>query len=226
MNKDKKIPFPILFEDNHILVVFKPAGYLSQGDHTGEVDMITFLKAWLKEKYQKPGKVYLGLVHRLDRMTSGVMVFAKTSKAASRINEQIRKLAFHKKYYALVEGKVNYDNKPIILENYLTKNEEKVISYVSDQATGKLAKLTFSLVKEIDNISLLDINLITGRHHQIRCQLSYYGHPIIGDSLYGAKDRTSMALCAYEISFKHPITQEHLVFTSYPKGGIWDKFLK
>lgn len=222
MNQYKKLPFPLLYEDNHLLVVFKPANFLAQKDQTGDEDMLTVLKAWLKIKDQKPNNVYLGLVHRLDRMTSGVMVFAKTSKAASRLSEQIRNFQFEKKYLAIVEGIVNDSTKT--LEDYLLKDEEKAKSKITNDTNGKLSKLSFRVISYKKEMTLLDINLFTGRHHQIRVQLSHLGHPIVGDVLYGSKIKVPICLVAYYISFFHPITKEKLAFTSFPKGGIWDQF--
>lgn len=212
----------ILYEDNHLLVVVKPIGILSQEDHTKDMDMLTLLKHYIKDKYQKLGNVYLGLVHRLDRMTGGVMVFAKTSKAAARLNEQIKNGDFSKKYYALVEGKLPSEG---VLENYLFKDEEEVKSYVGNKNNGKFAKLTYEVLKEINNQSLLNITLHTGRHHQIRVQFSYINHPLVGDRLYGAKTGETLMLYAYSLSFYHPITKELLTFNKKPVGKLWNKFL-
>lgn len=206
--------FKVLYEDNHIIVVVKPVNVLSQEDHTKDLDMLTMVKSYIKAKYNKPGNVYVGLVHRLDRMTSGVMVFAKTSKGASRLNEQIRQNKMEKKYFALVEGKT-----PITgtLIDYLYKNEELVKSFVTeDKNKGKRAELRFETQKVGKNQSLVDVSLITGRHHQIRVQFSNAGYPLVGDSLYGAKTQGPMRLHAYYLSFLHPITKEKLEFFENP----------
>lgn len=206
--------FKVLYEDNHIIVVVKPVNVLSQEDHTKDLDMLTMVKSYIKEKYNKPGNVYVGLVHRLDRMTSGVMVFAKTSKGASRLNEQIRQNKMEKKYFALVEGKTPNTG---TLIDYLYKNEELVKSFVTeDKNKGKRAELRFETQKVGKNQSLVDVSLITGRHHQIRVQFSNAGYPLVGDSLYGAKTQGPMRLHAYYLSFLHPITKEKLEFFENP----------
>lgn len=212
----------IIYEDNHLLVVEKPAGILSQEDKTGDKDMLTILKKYIKEKYQKPGQVYLGLIHRLDRMTSGVMVFGKTSKASARLSEQIRKHAFIKKYYAVVHGIVPSSGK---LENYLKKDEVEVKSYVTNVSDGKFACLTYQKIKEIHGNSVVSILLQTGRHHQIRVQFAHFGHPLIGDRLYGNDTKDSLMLHAYYISFYHPITKEKLEFTVLPNDIRWKDYL-
>lgn len=203
----------ILYEDNHIIVVFKSVNVLSQADITNDADMLSLIKKYLKNKYNKEGNVFLGLVHRLDRMTSGIMVFAKTSKAAKRLCEQINNGCFEKKYLAYVEGKCP---KSGILENYLYKDEKKVKSFVTTKENGKIAKLEFRTLKYINNNSLVDIRLFTGRHHQIRVQFSHYGHPLVGDSLYGSKIKMNYLLCAYYLSFLHPISKEKIEFINYP----------
>ena len=211
----------ILYEDNHLIVCVKPVGILSQEDHTKDMDMLTLLKHYIKDKYNKPGNVYLGLVHRLDRMTGGVMVFAKTSKAASRLNDQIKKHEFTKKYYALVKGTLNESGH---LENYLFKDEEEVKSYVGNKNSGKIAILDYQVVKILDNTTLVDISLKTGRHHQIRVQFSNINHPLVGDRLYGNDDKNNLMLYAYSLSFYHPITKELLEFKKNPTHDKWQKY--
>ena len=204
----------VLYEDNHIIVVLKPINVLSQADITNDLDMLSLVKSYVKEKHNKPGNVYIGLVHRLDRMTSGVMVFARTSKAASRLNEQIRNNEFRKKYLALVEG-ITLDEGEFI--DYLSKDEKEVKSFVvKDKNLGKLSKLKFKTQKKGKNQSLVDIELITGRHHQIRVQFSSHGHPLVGDVLYGSKIKKNIKLCAYYLSFLHPISKEKMEFIKYP----------
>lgn len=210
----------ILYEDNHIIVAVKPVGILSQEDHTKDPDMLTLLKEYIKEKYNKPGNVYLGLVMRLDRMTSGVMVFAKTSKAASRISEQIRNGEVLKKYVAIVQGKVNDHG---TLKDYLIKDEKLVKSFVTTKEKGKLAVLDYTSLKQFDNLSVVDILLHTGRHHQIRVQFSNMGNPLYGDKLYGGLGDAHMHLHAYYLSFVHPVTKETMKFKNIPQGNMWDK---
>jgi 23S rRNA pseudouridine1911/1915/1917 synthase len=213
----------ILYEDNHIIVVVKPSGILSQEDITKDPDMVTLLKKYIKDKYNKPGDVYLGLVQRLDRMTSGVMVFARTSKAASRLSEQIRNHSIIKKYYAVVEGKTKDEDK---LENYLIKDEDLVKSFVTTKEKGKFASLEYKKVKSIDNSSLVEVTLHTGRHHQIRVQMSNINHPLLGDSLYGSTTKSNMYLHCYYLKFIHPTTKEELVYENIPTGNLWDEYFK
>ena len=203
----------ILYEDKHIIVVVKPSGILSQEDSTKDPDMLTLIKEYIKVNEEKEGNVFLGLVHRLDRMTSGIMVFAKRSKSASRLSEQIQKNEFKKSYIALVEGKVNESG---TLKNYLLKNEQEVKSYVTNEKTGKLALLDYELIKYINDNSLVKVNLHTGRHHQIRVQFANIKHPLVGDVLYGSKIKTNLKLHAYKLEFLHPITGETLTFENYP----------
>lgn len=209
----------ILYEDNHLIVAVKPTGILSQEDYTKDPDMLNILKTYIKEKYHKPGNVYLGLVMRLDRMTSGIMVFARTSKAASRLSEQIKNHEIKKQYLAIVEGITKQSE---TLKHYLVKDEKLVKSFVSNE--GKLAVLNYEKISTIDNLSLVKVNLQTGRHHQIRVQFSNIGHPLYGDHLYGGHGEIHMQLHAYKLSFLHPISKERLEFTNIPNGEIWDKF--
>ena len=215
----------ILYEDNHIIVVEKPPNVPSQADKTTDEDMLTIIKKYIKEKYNKPGNVYLGLVHRLDRPVGGVMVFAKTSKAASRLSEQVRNKTFKKEYLAIVDGKL--DVKSGTLEDYLVKNERNNLSKVTNKETknAKYAKLDYEVLKyskEI-NLSVLRILLHTGRHHQIRVQLANMGHSICGDQKYGTRGRgKQISLWAYKLTIEHPITKESMTFTDIPeKIGPW-----
>lgn len=219
----------ILYEDNHIIVVIKPAGIPVQQDKSGDLDLVTIIKKYLKEKYNKPGEVYLGLVHRLDRMVGGVMVFAKTSKAASRISNYIRQKNFKKKYYAIVNGKLEINSKKILLNNYLVKNERLNMSRVCSKNTknAKEAILEYSVVSNFKynsrEYSKVDINLLTGRHHQIRVQFSHILHPLYGDIKYGNKINKvgqNIALWSYYLSFFHPTKDEYLEFTYYPQEYI------
>lgn len=210
----------VIYEDNHIIVVEKPVNIPSQGDKTGDVDMLTIIKEYLKEKYNKPGNVYLGLIHRLDRPVGGVMVFAKTSKAAARLSEQVRDKVFKKKYLVIANGK--FDKETGVLSDYLLKNERKNMSRVVPEGTknSKYAELDYEVLKydEELNLSVLKINLHTGRHHQIRVQLSSRNHSIYGDQKYGGRGHgKQICLWAYELTINHPITKEEMTFKSIPK---------
>ena len=215
----------ILYEDNHIIVVKKEPNIPSQADKTEDLDMLTIIKQYLKEKYDKPGNVYLGLVHRLDRPVGGVMVFAKTSKAASRLSNQVREKVFKKKYLAVVDGK--FENKNGVLEDYLYKDERNNMSKVvsKDKKNAKLAKLDYEVLayNEVKNLSLVKVNLHTGRHHQIRVQLANSGHSIFGDQKYGSRGKgKQIALWAYELIIQHPVTKEELTFKCLPESnGTW-----
>jgi len=215
----------IIYEDNHIIVVEKPVNIPSQSDKTGDMDCLNLIKQYLKEKYNKPGNVYVGLVHRLDRPVGGVMVFAKTSKAAARLSNQVREKKFKKTYLVIVDEKMEHQKG--ILEDYLLKNERNNISKVVQENTknSKFAKLDYEVLKyeEEINLSVLKINLHTGRHHQIRVQLSSRNHSIYGDQKYGTRGRgKQIALWAYELQIYHPVTNEKLSFYSVPeKIGSW-----
>lgn len=229
----------ILYEDNHIIVVVKPVGVPVQADKSGDMDMLTIIKEYIKEKYNKPGNVYLGLVHRLDRMVSGVMVFAKTSKAASRLSEYIRQKNVKKKYLAIVNGRLEVSDKSIILNNYLVKNERLNMSRVCSKNTknAKESELEYKVRKNITyngrEYSLVDIDLHTGRHHQIRVQFSNISHTLYGDIKYGQKVNKvgeSLALFSYYLSFYHPTKDEYLEFEISPKDvqgmdKIWSVIL-
>lgn len=215
----------VIYEDNHIIVVEKQPNIPSQADKTGDIDMLTLVKQYIKEKYNKPGNVYLGLVHRLDRPVGGVMIFAKTSKAASRLSDQVREKVFKKKYLAVVDGKV--EPRSGTLEDYLYKDERNNMSKVVDKnkKNAKFAKLDYELVKynEVKDLSLIKVNLHTGRHHQIRVQLANFGHSIFGDQKYGTRGKgKQIALWAYLLTIKHPITKEEMTFEDLPEPvGTW-----
>ena len=208
----EKLPkINIIYEDNHLLVVEKPINIPVQKDNTNDIDLITMLKDYRKKNENKPGEAYLGLVHRLDRPVGGIMVFSKTSKAASRLSEQIRTNIFHKTYLAVVQGTLPKEG---ALEDYLIKNEKDNISYVTTKDKGKYSKLEYKLLDTKDNLSLVRINLITGRSHQIRVQFSSRNHPLIGDSKYGDNpNNINIALYAESITFNHPVTKKELTFT-------------
>ena len=208
----------ILYEDNHIIVVVKPFNVLSQGDDTNDKDMLTIIKEYLKEKYNKPGNVYLGLVHRLDRPVGGVMVFAKTSKAASRLSELVRIGALHKNYLAIVHGKTL--DKELLVDK-ISKDEKTNNSYI-DLENGKESKLIYKTLyydKDKD-LSLIDVDLMTGRHHQIRLQMSNRGFPLYGDQRYGLGEKAQIALFAYKLKFIHPVTKEEMEFKYLPDWEI------
>ena len=215
----------ILYEDNHIIVVRKDPNIPSQADKTEDLDMLTIIKDYLKEKYNKPGNVYLGLVHRLDRPVGGVMVFAKTSKAASRLSNQVREKTFKKKYLAVVDGKFDRENG--ILEDYLYKDERNNISKVvkPEKKNAKLAKLDYKVLayNEVKDLSLVKVNLHTGRHHQIRVQLAHADHSIFGDQKYGTRGKgKQIALWAYELTIQHPVSKEEMTFKCLPESnGTW-----
>lgn len=216
----------VIYEDNHIIVVVKPVGVPVQADKSGDLDMLTIIKEYLKEKYDKKGNVYLGLVHRLDRMVGGVMVFAKTSKAASRISENIRNNDVKKKYIAIVNGKMDLSNEYIRLENYLVKNERLNLSRVVNDKSVKNAKLAILEYKVIKNVvyngkdySFVDVDLHTGRHHQIRLQFANISHPLYGDQKYGQKINKvgqNVGLFSYYLEFPHPTKDEICTFTKMP----------
>jgi len=207
--EDGKVMNNILYEDNHIIVVEKKINIPVQEDESKDEDLLTIIKKYIKDKYNKPGNVYLGLVHRLDRPVGGVMVFAKTSKAASRLSDQVRTHQISKKYYAIVEGKLNKEG---ILKDKLLKDTKTNIVRVDKN--GKDSELSYKLVNTKDNLNLVDIDLKTGRSHQIRVQFSSRNNPLYGDQKYnkGAKVGEQIALFAYQLSFYHPTTKELMTF--------------
>ena len=189
----------IIYEDNHIIVVEKPVNMLSQSDNTKDLDLQTALKMYIKEKYHKPGNVYIGLVHRLDRPTGGLMVFARTSKSASRLSEEIRNKSFKKSYLAVINGKTKEKD---TLEDYLEKQGN--ISIISTKEKGKYAKLDYELIAYKDNLSLVKVNLETGRNHQIRLQFKSRNMPLYGDNKYNNEKNKNLGLYAYKLEFTHP----------------------
>ncbi len=229
MEKGMNMKLKVIYEDNHIIVVEKIPNVPSQEDETGDISMMSLVKDYIKEKYNKPGNVYLGLVHRLDRPVGGVMIFAKTSKAASRLSNQVREKVFKKEYLAVVDGKLEQEKGT--LENYLYKDKKTNTSYVvsKDKKDSKFAKLDYEVIKydKENNVSLLKINLHTGRHHQIRVQLSNFGHSIYGDQRYGSRGKNKqIALWAYKLIIEHPTKKEKIEFEDLPKKvGVW-KILK
>ncbi len=219
---DGKMKINIIYEDNHLLVVEKPVNIPVQADSSNDLSLLDMLKVYIKEKYNKPGNVYLGLVHRLDRPVGGVMVFAKTSKSASRLSEQIRKNELKKIYHAVVIGKPKQSD---IFKDKLLKDTNKNI--VKVDKNGKDSELSYELIDYKDNMSLVKINLKTGRSHQIRVQFASRNYPLYGDQKYNknAIVKEQIALYATSLSFKHPTTNEELTFTcSLPKKFPWNFF--
>lgn len=211
----------ILYEDNHLLVVHKPANLLSQADNTKDLDLVSLAKSFLKVKYNKPGNVYVGLVHRLDRMTEGIIVLTKTSKAASRLSEQIRNQEWIKEYVAVVEGEVNDTKK---LTHYLKHVDNTKKMTVAKLGEGQKAELYFNTLVKNNNYSVVNVKLITGRHHQIRVQFASFGHPLIGDMLYGSGKKHDLMLCCHKLTIKHPVSNEVLTFKTTPKNKLWKKY--
>ena len=211
----------ILYEDNHIIVVVKPYNVLSQGDSTGDISIMDMIKSYIKEKYNKPGNVYLGLVHRLDRPVGGIMVFAKSSKAASRLCKAFNEHKIVKKYLAIVHGKVDKKGE---LKDLIEKGKDGK-SFVSPN--GKEAILDYELIEynKENDCSLVSISLKTGRHHQIRVQFSSRGHYLLGDQRYGIQDNKQISLFSYYLSFTHPVTKEVMEFEFYPdRKDYWTMF--
>ncbi len=218
----KEMKINILYEDNHILVVEKPINILSQSDNTKDMDLLTLVKKYIKEKYQKPGNVYVGLIHRLDRPVGGIMVFAKTSKAASRLSKQVQEHKIKKYYLAIVNGIIKQEKGTFEDKIKRLANGNSVI-----RKDGKMARLDYEVLErnKKENMSLVKISLKTGRHHQIRVQFSNHQHPLCGDQRYGKEDKTQIALYAYRLEFIHPTTKQQMVFQILPpKTGYWTKF--
>ncbi|AUC20846.1 RNA pseudouridine synthase [Polaribacter sejongensis] len=219
----------ILFEDNHIIIVNKRAGDITQGDKTGDKPLSDVVKEYIKDEYNKPGNVYLGVVHRLDRPTSGIIIFAKTSKSLERLNKMLREKTIHKTYWAVVKNRPKKEKDTLI--NFLKKNPKnnKSTAYAKEIDGSKKAILHYTVIKKLDNYSLIEVDLETGRHHQIRSQLSNIGSPIKGDLKYGF-DRSnkdgSIHLHARKIQFIHPVTKEQVTVTApTPKEVIWNACL-
>lgn len=220
----------VIFEDNHIIAVNKLSGEITQGDKTGDVTLPDKVKQWIKNKYEKPGNVFCGVIHRLDRPTSGLVLFAKTSKALSRMNELFQKKEIQKTYWAIVE-KVPTEASATLVD-YLVKNEKQNKSYVtqSDAKGSKKATLDYKVLASSDNYTLLEVQPKTGRHHQIRVQLSTIGSIIKGDLKYGARRSNkdgSICLHARKVTFVHPVSQEQVeIVAPVPKDELWQFFAK
>ena len=213
----------VLYEDNHLIAINKKSGDIVQGDKTGDAPLSDFVKAYIKKKYNKPGEVFLGTIHRLDRPTSGIVLYARTSKALSRMNEQFRNKEVQKTYWAVVNNAT--PNTSGTLDNFLQKNEKQNKSYVTKNKGGKHAVLDFKLLKKLDNFYHLEIKPQTGRHHQIMVQLANIGCIVKGDLKYGAKRSNkdaSIHLLAQKLEFVHPVTKESISITApAPKDSIW-----
>lgn len=215
----------IVYEDNHLIIVYKHSGEIVQGDKTGDVPLSENVKCYLKEKYQKPGNVFLGVVHRLDRPVAGLVVFAKTSKALTRLNKMFRDGEVHKTYWAITK---NLPPQPEdTLTDWLVRNEKQNKSYAYDHEVphSKKAILKYRLIGQSDHYCLLEVNLMTGRHHQIRCQLAHMGCPIKGDLKYGAQRSNpdgSICLLAHHVEFVHPVSKQLISLDSpLPEDKLW-----
>lgn len=218
----------IVYEDNHIIIVSKQSGEIVQGDKTGDVPLSEMVKQYIKEKYAKPGAVFLGVVHRLDRPVAGLVMFARTSKALERLNRMFANGEVQKTYWAITQNRPEADAGT--LEHWLTRNEKQNKSYASDREkpNSKRAILKYQVMDESERYNLLEINLLTGRHHQIRCQLAAMGCPIKGDLKYGAKRSNpdgSISLLARRIEFIHPVSKESIrVEVPLPDDPLWQAF--
>lgn len=226
----------VIYEDNHIIIVSKESGEIVQGDKTGDTPLSENVKQYIKETHAKPGNVFLGVVHRLDRPVSGLVVFAKTSKALARLNNMFREGDVHKTYWAIVERReergrysdgYNPDGEWHLLENWLVRNEKQNKSYAYDREkpNAKLARLRYRVISASERYTLLEVELMTGRHHQIRCQLSTMGCPIKGDLKYGARRSNpdgSISLLARQVEFVHPVSKENIcVEAPLPDDNLW-----
>ena len=219
----------IIFEDNHLLVINKDAGVLVQGDKTGDTPLSDLAKAYVKEKYQKPGEVFMGVIHRIDRPVSGLVLMARTSKALERMNEQFKNREIEKKYLAVVRNRppANAGN----LVHWLIKNPETNVTkaYEKEVPNSMRSELNYKLIGELDGFYLLEVNPITGRPHQIRVQLASMNSQIVGDNKYGyprGKKDKSICLHAHSVKFMHPVKKEEMqLFAALPQDNFWQKFL-
>ncbi len=225
----KKYPFTVEFEDNHLIVVNKPSGLLVQGDDTGDKTLADFVKHYIKEKYNKPGDVFLGVVHRIDRPVSGLVIFARTSKALERMNEQFRDKKIFKTYWAITKRKPKEESARLV--HWLVKNTEKNVTkaYDKENEKGQRAELEYKYLGTLNEHHLLQVNPKTGRPHQIRVQLSTMGCPIRGDLKYGfSKPNEDKSIClhARKLHFMHPVTKESVtIVAALPDYEFWNQFL-
>ena len=217
----------VLYEDNHLIAINKKSGDIVQGDKTGDAPLSDFVKAYIKKKYNKAGEVFLGTIHRLDRPTSGIVLYARTSKALTRMNEQFREKQVQKTYWAVVDNAP--PNNRGTLDNYLQKNQKQNKSYVTKNKVGKHVVLDYKLLKKLDNFYHLEIKPKTGRHHQIRVQLAHIGCIIKGDLKYGAKRSNkdaSIHLLAQKLKFIHPVKKEPITIVApAQKDSVWEAFV-
>jgi len=215
----------IIFIDNHLIAVTKPAGLLTQPDRNTDESLIDQTRQWLKEKYNKPNNIFLGLVHRLDRNVSGVVLFARTSKAASRLSKQFREGTPKKHYRAIVLGKLKEEHTTLV--HYLRKEKSlRATVFPRETPTAKRSELSYEVINALENKSLLEVSLSTGRFHQIRAQMAFIGHPIIGDVKYGAPEplpNQEIALYAHKLVFSHPVSNEEITLTA-PEPKTWEQF--
>ena len=215
----------IIFIDNHLIAVTKPAGLLTQPDRNTDESLINQTRQWIKEKYNKPNNIFLGLVHRLDRNVSGVVLFARTSKAASRLSKQFREGTPKKHYRAIVLGKLKEEHTTLV--HYLRKEKSlRATVFPRETPTAKRSELSYEVINALENKSLLEVSLSTGRFHQIRAQMAFIGHPIIGDVKYGAPEplpNQEIALYAHKLVFSHPVSNEEITLTA-PEPKTWEQF--
>jgi len=215
----------IIFIDNHLIAVNKPAGLLTQPDRNTDESLIDQTRQWIKEKYNKPNNIFLGLVHRLDRNVSGVVLFARTSKAASRLSKQFREGTPKKHYRAIVLGKLKEEHTTLV--HYLRKEKSlRATVFPRETPTAKRSELSYEVINSLENKSLLEVSLSTGRFHQIRAQMAFIGHPIIGDVKYGAPEplpNQEIALYAHKLVFSHPVSNEEITLTA-PEPKTWEQF--
>ena len=215
----------IIFIDNHLIAVTKPAGLLTQPDRNTDESLIDQTRQWIKEKYNKPNNIFLGLVHRLDRNVSGIVLFARTSKAASRLSKQFREGTPKKHYRAIVLGKLKEEHTTLV--HYLRKEKSlRATVFPRETPTAKRSELSYKVINSLENKSLLEVSLSTGRFHQIRAQMAFIGHPIIGDVKYGAPEplpNQEIALYAHKLVFSHPVSNEEITLTA-PEPKTWEQF--
>ena len=229
----------VVYEDNHIIIVYKESGEIVQGDKTGDTPLSETVKQYIKEKYQKPGAIFLGVVHRLDRPVSGLVVFARTSKALTRLNKMFAEGQVHKTYWAIVSSDKRREERREVAtaaefataEHWLVRNEQQNKSYAYDHEVprSKKAVLRYRAIGHSDRYTLVEVQLLTGRHHQIRCQLAALGHPIKGDLKYGAPRSNpdgSISLLSHRVEFVHPVSKERVVVESpLPADPLWSNMI-
>ena len=215
----------VVYEDNHVIIVHKESGEIVQGDKTGDKPLSETVKDYIRDKYHKPGNVFLGVVHRLDRPVTGLVVFARTSKALSRLNDMFRNGEVHKTYWAITKNKPAEDEGTLV--NWILRNEKQNKSYVYDKEVpeAKRAELKYRVIAHTENYHLLEVHLLTGRHHQIRCQLAHMGCAIKGDLKYGAPRSNpdgSISLLSREVAFIHPVSKKEIKAESLiPDDRLW-----